>query len=157
MNVGGVGPEESLEGSPYRITRETPYRAEGWPGSVVRCNVRHGCRTSHPPEKSHRGHKRDLWRQFRQSGDQKTWRSTSSPIPRCWPRVTGRSKPRIGHVDGDRRSRSRCGRGAQVVTSFGCSLFRVGFLFRKPLSPKPGVLSYRFTTPTRSSFRWSRV
>ena len=41
-----------------------------------------------------------------------------------------------------------------MIASFGCSSFGVGFLLQKPLSPKPVALSYRFTTPTRSSFRW---
>ena len=31
---------------------------------------------------------------------------------------------------------------------------QAGFLCQKPLSPKPGALSYLLTAPTRSSFRW---
>ena len=41
-----------------------------------------------------------------------------------------------------------------MVASIGCSLFRVGSLSRKPLSPKPGALSYPLSTPRHSSFRW---
>ncbi len=55
---------------------------------------------------------------------------------------------------GDHRRRFECDRGRCVVASVGCSPFRVGFLFQKPLSPKPGALSYPFSTPTHSSLRW---
>ena len=37
------------------------------------------------------------------------------------------------------------GRAAPVVASIGCSSFRAGFMCQKPLSPKPGALSYPFT------------
>ena len=40
------------------------------------------------------------------------------------------------------------------TASVGCSSFRAGFLFQKPLSPRPGALSHPFTTPTHSSPRW---
>ena len=41
-----------------------------------------------------------------------------------------------------------------MVASIGCSLFRVGLVFPKPLSPKPGVLSRPFSTQSDPSFRW---
>ena len=41
-----------------------------------------------------------------------------------------------------------------MVASDGCSSFRGGFLYQKPLSPKPGVLSHPFSTPTQTSFEW---
>ena len=33
-------------------------------------------------------------------------------------------------------------------------MFRVGFLYQKPLSPKPGALSHPLTTTPHSPFRW---
>ena len=41
-----------------------------------------------------------------------------------------------------------------VVAPVGCSSFRVGFLYQKPLSPNPEALSHPFTTALHSSFRW---
>ena len=41
-----------------------------------------------------------------------------------------------------------------MVASFGCSSFRVGLVSAKPLSPKPGALSYPFSTPLLLSLRW---
>ena len=40
------------------------------------------------------------------------------------------------------------------VSDWHGSLFRVDFLSRKLLSPKPGALSHPFSTPTHSSLRW---
>ena len=73
--------------------------------------------------------------------------------PRCWARVTGRISPALATSD-DHQRQFGCGRGAQVVASFGCSWSGVGFVFQKPLSPKPGALSYPFSTPPLSSLRW---
>ena len=47
--------------------------------------------------------------------------------------------------------------GRRVVASVECSLFQSGVLFQKPLSPKPGALSYPITTTLHSSFRWIRA
>jgi len=58
---------------------------------------------------------------------------------------------------GDRRKRFGCGRAAQVVASSGCSLFQGRLLFHKPLSPKPGALSYPLSTPRQSPLRWIGV
>ena len=44
--------------------------------------------------------------------------------------------------------------GALLVASIGCSWSGVGFVFLKPLSPKPRALSYPFSTPPHSSLRW---
>ena len=54
--------------------------------------------------------------------------------------------------DGGRRP-ATTGQGGCVVASFGCSSFWVGFLFQKPLSPKPGALSHPLSTPPASSCR----
>ena len=72
--------------------------------------------------------------------------------------------PRLG--EGDRKEQPSIGhqavvskatwmrQAAQMVASFGCSSFRVGLVSAKPLSPKPGALSYPFSTPLLLSLRW---
>ena len=63
-------------------------------------------------------------------------------------------QPSIGHqaviVEGDVDAVGLL----HLLASFGCSSPGTGFMCQKPLSPKPGALSYPFTTPPHSSFRW---
>ena len=44
--------------------------------------------------------------------------------------------------------------GDCVAASVGRSSFRVGLVFHKQLSPKPGALSYSITTKPHAFFRW---
>ena len=55
---------------------------------------------------------------------------------------------------GGRRRIFGCGRGRCVVAPVGWSWSGDGLVFHKPLSLKPGALSYTYNPPPHSSFRW---
>ena len=79
-------------------------------------------------------------------------RSTSSrkmPAQRGWHGSAQHWPP-----GGGRQRRFGCGRGGHLLASFGCSCLGTVSCFKSHYPRWTGALSYPFSTPRHSSFRW---